>query len=239
MRRRSTRTRIRAPKKYSRTTMRTNRLVTGHTPLTGAERAIRSGASMATTVSRLVKDVSNVVALVNSETKFNDVSLSGIDPVTTPVTLLSGIAEGDDYNSRNGRSILGKDLTLRWTFYMQGSISAACRVLIICDKYNVSGALPALSDIFQDPSSTLSAINKNNTDRFVIVKSKLFFINNLSKTVDNGKMYVKIPFHIKFDDVNNNVGSVDNNALYFVVQTDAATTDIDFNLYSRLNFYDN
>lgn len=229
----------RSGRRYGRTTVRTKKLVDGHSPYTSAERMLNSGAGIARTVGALVKDVSTVMSLVNSETKYNDVLVTAADPTITTITPMTYIAEGDDETQRNGRSILGKDITVRYGFNLESGGPNVFMCAIVCDKENPQDALPTLAQIFENPLSPYTPILKDAADRFVIVKKQMFYLNTVSRTTHVGKMYVKVPFHIKYDDTDNTYLSADKNHLYFCVISDALAGDSVYTMYSRFNFLDN
>ena len=91
--------------------------------------------------------------MINTESKAINSGLINTAPSTTAtITYLTGVAQGDDYTARNGRSVRYKSLFCRgWYAINASSTQTVVRTIIFIDKFN-QGSAPAASDLLQDPS---------------------------------------------------------------------------------------
>lgn len=159
---------------------------------------------------------------------------------TTPViNELTAIAQGDDYNGREGRSILAKSLYLRG--YIQKNASATIsvmRMIVVMDTMN-QGTAPTWGDVFNstDVSSPLSPTNSGGAlGRFKILYDKLYRLTADTPTA-NLYVYRKLHHHIKYE----GTASTDTvrNAIYILSLSTEATNTVGRDIFSTLKFYDN
>lgn len=87
---------------------------------------------------------------------------------TGPITLLNGIATGDDLNSRDGRKLKIVSIHLSTVNRLTATSSAAVdlNLWLVYDR-RPGGALPVYSDIFDLTASHL--LNLNNRERFSVL----------------------------------------------------------------------
>jgi hypothetical protein len=107
-------------------------------PVTGAyfRKRYRGG-----NYARMLKDIAYLKSVVNVEYKSLDTSLvKNPDNVTGTVDNLCLIAQGDDYNNRNGRSIRLKSLQIKGTIESGTTSANVVRVLIVKTLENQSAA---------------------------------------------------------------------------------------------------
>jgi len=113
--------------------------------------------------------VKGAFKLVKEFKIFDTASATYAVDTTGTVTLLNGLAEGDDYTNRNGRMARMHSIAIK------GFINATAttgtpqlgRVLLVWDNAP-NGALAAVTDILL-ASSSLSPVNTNNEERFTVL----------------------------------------------------------------------
>lgn len=108
------------------------------------------------------------------EMKFLDTAISQACDTTGAVTPLNLVAQGDDFNQRDGRTITIKKIMIRGIMNPQDSIVAntLCRVMVFNDM-QANGTTPAITDVLTAASSNTFQ-NLNNRYRFKILKDDQF-----------------------------------------------------------------
>lgn len=203
--------------------------------LHGAHTGLQSGI-------RLAKTVMYMKNMINCEKKFFDVSAAVVPTSAAPTaTLLNNVAEGDDYNQRNGRSLLCDSVHVRWT--AKGNNAATNTVLkfvIVMDK-KPDSALPCLYGQVYGSNSTIAQYDKaNESDRFVIIKQQLVLLNTGSGMARQGDFYISLKgIHIKYDFTGGAIGDLETNALHLLATSDEATNAPSLGFTSRFSYYDN
>lgn len=207
---------------------------------------INSGLPYVAAIPSIAKTLGGVIAAINTEHKFHDADTTDSFYNADPVFMqLNGIAQGDDYTNRIGRSIRAINLTLRWTTTMNAStVDESYRMLIVCDKMldPDDGETPSqiVTKLLQDTTNpVLSPINREYSDRFVILKEKMYSLSDGQGTRAFNKVFLRLGFHIKFDGTTQTLQSA--NSLYFILLSDNAnsTNPSSCEVYSRLNYTDN
>lgn len=230
---------------------KSKKMVVGHGP-TMLEK-IASGVGSA---AKLASAVAPVIAAINTETKYvdNTGSVSFHSPGTSDsiVQLTQGLINGVQDNMRIGNSILAKDLSTRLAINFQPSIGPPvvsglhCRATLICWKENAKVNAPTVAKIFEVPSVLYSAMNKDYTDQFVVLKDKFFTLTAQNSNLGTGaqgflsmKIFKKLNWHIRWDGANGTDGT--QNHVYLILRSSAsgAGTAASATWYSRLNFTDN
>lgn len=219
-------------RKYTRVD-RVNKLVTGRGPNLMQKMGNYGGA-----VGRIAKTVYGLQRMINSEAKFIDTAVS-INPVSTgTITLLTAIATGDDDSNRNGNSILGKDVSSRIQLTLNASATATyIRLMLIVDK-QCDGVLPAVTDVLQT-ASTVSPLNKDFSNRFVVIRDKLYSLDTVSSRTLTDRMYSKVSFHLHYDGATAAIADCKENQLYLLTISSEATNTPALVSYWRFNYYDN
>lgn len=205
-------------------------------------RAVRTGASVATTAYKAYKGVQAIRKLVNVEVRkldIPDTSTYNPDNSTGSVFHLSALAEGDSDNARTGNSIMGKYLTVRYTCIKHASASATnVRMLIVRDNQQIADSSPTIAQLLDTNGSDycLAPLNDDTVGRFQVLHDVSYQLdaNRLFKT---SKINLPIKFHIRFN--GNADTDIQRNGIYLLVVTSEATNTPTFKFYSRLGFHDN
>lgn len=224
---------------------KTKKLVTGAGPT-----LLEKIASYAGPVASVAKAVLPIVAAINTEQKYLDVSAA----VTTAtfaspyIVNLSALATGTSDITRIGNSILCKDLSIRPRVIQLATASTlnknyVCRIVVFVDKMQ-NGTAPTLAQLMESTATIMSKFNKDYTDRFVILHDNIYTMHphysGAEYRQDEIKYFNKLDFHTRY--LGSTAADADQgpNALYIMYWPES-TTSGDFNVggYSRLNFTDN
>lgn len=146
-----------------------------------------------------------VASLVNVEYKVtdNDISMN-VQNAAYSTQYLTGIAQGDDMNQRNGRSILGKSLYFQLRVYLGNTFnSAVCRLVLVEDTTG-DGTTPTAADLFVTTSGD-NAVNafrqvlNQETKRYRIWWDKRISLDQDFKNEIYISKYIKMrKHHIKY-----------------------------------------
>lgn len=143
------------------------------------------------------------------------------------VTLLNGIAQGPDYDERNGRVVKLKDLQLRWFYKYGGGPAASAEALtlsvfIIEDKRPAS-VNPNITEIFQE-DHPLSYSNVNHAGRFRTLYKSTVLVGPTNGGQGNPNyggipwddVYRKLGVRCRFDNTGGSLVDLGDRAIYLV-----------------------
>lgn len=182
-----------------------------------------------------------LATLVNVEEKLIDsgaVAVPNTSFTTTGIVyFLTGVAQGSDYNTRNGNSIK--------TSYYNLGITLACgtqatfiRVILVRDREN-RGATPSITDVLETVAPT-AHYNHNNLRRFTVLHDSLTYLNSAvpQRTIEISKADKT---HLYYQGTTSAVASADENAQFLIMLSDQASGVAAPNaVYNyRLGFVDN
>lgn len=185
-------------------------------------------------ISAISKKVNSMAKSV--ELKFNDVSrITTVDSASGDIFALNLVAQGDNFNNRDGREIIVKSVLIRGTFSVADSYNII-RMMLLWD-IDPDGSLPVLADILESPANpTHSAIAINNTKRFVVLRDKMFKIDTDDPIV-NFKLYRKLNHKSTFIGTTAAIASLERGGLYlFCVSDSSAATHPGLTVYTRIRY---
>lgn len=196
-------------------------------------------------IAKLAQQVKMVTALVNAEKQFFDTS-GNANPVLVPTALsLNLIAEGDDTQGRQGRSIRAKEIAVRMHFYsgVAATTSSTVRVFLVKDN-DPRGVVPNVGTLFQSGTASVDGMPVLDTlqGRFKWLFDETFTLGLLSGGNDSKVLHLdlKLDHHINFIGSTGAVASLGQGALFLYVLTDITATNASTGaFYSRLRYYDN
>lgn len=189
-----------------------------------------------------------------SELKVLDIASAAYACDTTgAVTLLNGITQGNDINTRVGRQFTNVSMQIKGFIAPQATTvtSQLVRVLLVWDMSpNSPAAVPILTDIF-NASTSISPTNLSNRARFIIVRDTSFCVGGMLPTAT--LVYTQTPLiHVidwyvrlgKYKTTNsgttNAIGNIATGGLYLVtIGSVAAGVGSNFTAFTRLRFLDN
>lgn len=185
-----------------------------------------------------------VKSIVNTEYKFNDVTIGTVlDNAGWNIVTLNSIAQGDDNNMRNGKSILAKSNQFRLRFSLAGNLGVATvRVMLL--RYNsCNGALPVMSEILVNTTSIQSFRNLNGpVGNYTVLMDKHFIIDKDFKDYYELEKYRKLQDHIKYVGTLANTASLGNHSYFLMFLSDNPSSGTDYVYvagYNRLRYIDN
>lgn len=224
--------------------------------MTKSERMLGRVAKTATNIATIgsvaykaFKVAKTVAALVNVEKKFYDVQNLNITSTafnsSGSVGLYTAMAQGNDYNQRNGISILPKSFQLNMNVYNNGVNYATCRVVVFRDMENRQ-ATPAVSDLLETVTPQ-SPLNHVNGKRFRILKDWKFTLDGVSKSTryleyyhQFNKVGSKGKDHIRFEGTGSGASNIDEGHIFILFLSDNITAAAPFGtIYTRLRYIDN
>lgn len=189
-----------------------------------------------------IKGVNMLKNLVNTESKYIDTAVFTAQTITTTgsVSCLSAVAQGTTDITRIGNSILAKHLQIRYVV-QSNTVSHynALRMILFLDKQNAKGTIPAASEILNGVSIN-GFINKDNTDRFVILKDDCITVDDVGDSLVTKKEFLDLSrLHIKYDGTTAAQGDLAENHIYMLLVSADPTDGPSISMNSRLVFYDN
>jgi hypothetical protein len=166
---------------------------------------------------------------------------------TGAVTLLNGIAEGNDNNTRLGRKAFMRDVSISGvTRPTVGSgLSQQHRILLVWDNA-AAGALPAITDILST-STTTSYPNPDNVARFTILYDSTLVLGvdnaasaGADQTIKEFKATIALNSATQFNGTGATIASIQNGSLLMVTLGEkvAGSTAGVATIQSRVTFTD-
>lgn len=215
-------------------------------------RIARTSTNLATIGSvayKAFKVAKTVAALINVEKKFFDVPNVSVSQTmfnnAGSVGIYTAMAQGNDYNQRNGISIMPKSFQLNMNVYNTGTNFSTNRIIVFRDNENRQ-AIPTVSDVLETVTPQ-SPLNHVNGKRFRILKDWKFTLDGVSKQTRYIDYYhqfnkpgAKVKDHIRFEGSGAGVASADEGHIFILFISDNITANAPFGtLYTRLRYVDN
>lgn len=165
---------------------------------------------------------------------------------TGSVTLVNGIAIGDDFNNRDGRQITLKSVLIQGFVGPTDASTGVnlARVMLVWDS-QPNASLAAIADIFNAATAT-SPLNLTNRDRFRVVMDKWFAHGPFDttatmavadRTVSLCKKYKKLNNTVTFGNTGATIASIQTGALLLVtIGTNAVNAGASLTCSVRVRF---
>lgn len=192
-------------------------------------------------VGSLARGLGMLKKFINVETKYIDIVQTPTpinnNPTGSYHQLFNPVIQGDQYNQRNGQSIVNKSVTMNIYLQMQSAaVTTLIKVALVMDKKPDVGT-PDVSSVFGTTATPLSQIDtEENGDRFVILKHDIICLDS-SHLVALMQWYVDLTeTHTLFDSAGNDI---EKNALWLFTISDQPTLYPAISVNSRFRFYDN
>ncbi len=212
----------------------------GRRPRTRWQNYSIGGQQLYKDVNYLTKKVSQLSGLLNTEFKKIDNSANGTVSTTAGIVLLNGLAKGDDFDTRDGRQVRMKHLTLDLTFFQSGAAAdiTFMRIIIFVDK-QANEATPVVLDYLQ-VSNMVSRINLDNRHRFYTLFDRVVTMSNTGQKL--GQLHFKHSMStlVTFDDGNaGTIADITTNAIYLLLVSTEGTNLPNATWFTRIRFLDN
>lgn len=195
--------------------------------------------------AQLVKDVSSLKQLINTEFKFFDVDESGVYdvPDTGVMYHLNHPGKGDEANQRDGSTIRLKSIELTYQVkYDPTAANSTIRSMIILDK-QPNAAQPTLSQILASAASVTGVLSPRNLyfkKRFVILHDQRICLSAYDNPDYFVHFYKKLDMHTEFNtSTTGTYADVNTNSIWFVQLSDKGVNYPKSIMYSRIRYLDN
>ncbi len=200
----------------------------------------RSNFTYGNVLDKVVRDVSKLSGLINTEFKVIDTNTTGTISATPSVALINATIQGDDFDNRGGRIIRMKSIQLALTAHMHASATSTfVRCAIVLDK-QPNEALPVFADIWSGGATSFGFRNLDGRKRFWILYDQVMLMGDQENAPRHLEFYKKIDAKTVYDD--SNVGSIvdlNTNSLMLWLWSSEATNVPTVGRATRVRFVDN
>lgn len=211
----------------------------------GAQMAIANPAATMSIATKALSMAKFLASVINVEHKFKDTVFPRAAVYSTPsVSFISGLAQGDTQNNRNGDSVKLSSVNLRGLITVGSSaVTRNVRIMLINEKVS-DGAVPTLSDVL-DNSTLPNVYARYNPDnagtRFKILFDKRYIVTPTTNAV-KFNVYRKLQHHLKFTGTTANQADASTGHLYVLICSDdngvdTNTPEVEWN--SCIRYIDN
>lgn len=174
------------------------------------------------------------------ELKSIDIAGTSYECSTTgSITLINGVATGDDYTNRDGRKITMKSIFVRGHFNVGATpTGGAVRWMVVYDK-QPNGAAPVITDIIAG-ANLAGNQNLNNRARFVVLRDVTDRVEATARIAVPTQWFKRCALDVTFSGTTNGIASISTGALWFVTVGTVATgaTSPIVNVSTRVRFWD-
>lgn len=178
--------------------------------------------------------------LMNVERKFHIVAATHAPSLSTwNISLLSGIAQGDTSQTRDGNKCKAISLHCQGNAFLDSSASATVvRIIIFKDKSS-QGAQPVATDLLQTQNYISSYNNVNCPYRFKVLLDKTIDLSSTGTQVRNFDYFIKLQQHLTYGGAGGNQSDCEQGHLYIATLSNETTNLPDIVFNNRLTFVDN
>lgn len=209
------------------------------------------------TIKQIINSIDNIYGMLNVEYKKHHYNRS-VTALTASTTIidLSDIDRGTgggtvgtdgEAGSRDGDTILLKNLTVRGTFFTGSTSPAVVKVSLVRDYNNdiAAGNPPVYDEIYDASVDTINRLrNLEGTRRYKVLQSKLIRLQG--SATDDAAENVMFQFNRKFnshiyyhDAVGDDTTGASTGKLYLAITTNLGAQWPLLGFQSRLTFIDN
>lgn len=203
----------------------------------------RYGAKAGGLAYKAYRGVKYIKSLINVEKKFHDVSASATYGTTPSVISLTNIAQGNDFNNRDGNSILLQSLQFRADIKHDMNKQGGDNIRIILFQDNDQrGSDPSAGDLLETGSgfSWLNAfLNHNVNKRFNVLMDRKYKVSDQNQTRSIKMLRKFYANHVKYTGTTATDASAYEGALFLLIVSDENTTPPDISWAVRIRFTDN
>lgn len=186
--------------------------------------------------TKAMQGVNSIRKLINVEHKKFDTTMASVMTTSGSTNWhLTAIAEGDDINARNGRSILVRFLHVKGRIAI-GELGSIVRVICVRDLQQVSDTVPAIGQILETTDvNSFSALA--GEQRFEVLYDKRFYCD-LNATNQDFHFNATLQSHVKYNSTLST--DIQKGGIYLFVFTNGWTTiQPAISAQSRVVFTDN
>ncbi len=197
-------------------------------------------ASAGYTAAKALTVAYQLKKLINVERHTLDVDAPSTQSSTGTMTYLCAVAQGDDQENRQGRSVRLKSLESR------GAISSAAlstatqlRCVWFIDKNN-QGVAPVITDVMKsDNVASIRSGLADNLSRYKILKDQIYRFSDGSNHTVNVKFFRKMNSHLKFSGTSAAEASAGQGSIWLYTVSNEASNVPTLSFTNRIRFIDN
>jgi len=204
------------------------------------KRKFNTGSAL-NTAHKALKIALTVKKLINVEYKSFKQDWQ-VDPNTTGlVTNLMGIAQGLDFDQREGRKIKLVAITIKGNVQLHASATdSTYRFTVVRDNLGKT-AVPIIADLFESVQDHISNKNKRgdpqSNARFTVLADKFYIMNTNNVERHQISLYIKIASHITYTGTSATDEGKGN--LYVMQSSNEGTNDPVVAIDSMIKYIDN
>ncbi len=203
------------------------------------QRRNRTNFTYGNVVDKVIRDVSVLKGLINTEFKTIDTVNTGTVSTTAGFVLLNGTAPGDDFDTRDGRQIRVKSVQVTITWIQHATaVVTFLRVIIFIDK-QPNEVTPVVTQLL-DTSSIVSFRNLDQRKRFIILKDKVLTMSDVGTKQGIMKWYKQLDAKTMYDaGTAGTIADITTNALFLMLVSSEASNQPTVTRVTRVRFIDN
>lgn len=165
--------------------------------------------------------------LLNVERKYLSVYNTSTPATTPTIIFLTGSAQGDTQNSRQGNSIKMSSISMKLQFLLNASATTTfIRVILFKDKAS-NGVVPTHQELLESTDSQPWYIANYNPDncptRFKVVSDSTHILEANGNTGKQYSKYFKVNTHVKYDGTGSTQAEATTGHYYLLVVSDEVT----------------
>ncbi len=160
---------------------------------------------------------------------------------TSVITSITGIAQGDTTNTRNGNKIKVMSVQLKGAICANDSANTTLYRMLIFSDNSGEATAPVITDLFDSASDfyqgKLKSDVQNKNTQYRVILDLILPFSNSGKQCDVLKYYNKIHRHVYFTGVNS--GDYGKGAIYMITSSDQGANTTTVNADCFVKFVDN
>jgi len=192
------------------------------------------------TAGRALAIFKGAANLLNAEFKSIEATASGNETTTPSITWLSGTAQGDGSDDRDGSSLKIKKIAVRFRVAAAaaGAAGSAIRVVFFVDTAN-TGSAPSASEVLNSGMSGFPTIN--SFDRFNVLYDEVIPLNpsGVASAFRAIVLTQVEDMHVHQLGTSNSVANARGPHVFCYIQSTETTNPPSIDLTSRMSFVDN
>jgi len=180
----------------------------------------------------------DLIPMLNVEVKSLDTISTYSGNAAGFVIPQTALAQGADYNQRDGISIKAVSIESRLT--LDGNAAANfddVRIVYFIDTQN-QGTTPAVTDLLE-ATDVRSAFNHINLHRFVILVDDMFTLSLGGPTAKASTHRLPLDHHVKYTGAASAAANLREGNVFFMLISQQAVNTCYLRLYTRFSFVDN
>lgn len=196
-------------------------------------------SNMGSAVRYAVKGVNLMKSLINSEKKRFDHEVNATPSTTQSFVNVNDIAAGDDYNQRNGNSILCNYIYMKLMCAINSAVTTQTfvRITLFIDMDN-DGQTPTSAELLTQANDMLAPINPDYSARFTILYDKTIALEiGAGPRTFLDDFYKLIEYHQKYTTTAST--GFGKGSVWLALLSSELTNTPNVDVWYRQAFYDN